>query len=168
MPNRSPAYTSPAVLCVENLPLRGVAFTCPLRLTPLGRGRVHMIRWKIAVILLSLLSVSGASAAINGTLQSEFACPAKDCVSTCSGPGGNRVINNYSFLRVWVVSTPPHVLLQTETGRTIMLGSADACEFGGMATTILPPPIPPTPLNPPPGGGGKICITIPGRAPQCM
>lgn len=130
--------------------------------------RVYSMHWKIAVLLF-FIPVSTASA-ITGTLQEEFACPAKNCTSTCDGPGGHRVINGYGRLSVYVVSSPPHVILETDTGRQIMLGAADACDFAGTSTPISGPPIPPTnfdgPGSPAPQPG-KICITIPGHPPQC-
>jgi hypothetical protein len=126
------------------------------------------MRWRL-VVLLSLTFITRAWA-IEGTLQEDFSCPDKNCTSTCDGPGGHRVINNYGRLSVYVVSSPPHTILQTDTGRQIMLGAADACEFAGASTPISGPPIPPTKFD---GPGfpapqpGKICITIPGHPPQC-
>jgi hypothetical protein len=126
------------------------------------------MRWKLAA-LLSLVSISGASA-ITGTLQGDFSCPSKNCKSVCDGPGGHREITGYGRLSVYVVSSPPHTILETDTGRQIMLGASDACEFAGTSTPISGPPIPPTnfdgPGSPAPQPG-KICITIPGHPPQC-
>jgi hypothetical protein len=126
------------------------------------------MRWKLA-LLLALVSVTPASA-IQGTLQGDFSCPTKNCKTVCTGPGGNREITGYSRLFVWVVSSPPHVILETDTGHQIMVGAADGCDFAGASTPISVPPIPGTnfdgpgspPIQPP-----KICITIPGHPPQC-
>jgi len=126
------------------------------------------MRWKLAVLLI-LVSVSNAWA-ITGTLQGDFSCPAKNCTSVCDGPGGHREITGYGRLSVYVISSPPHTILQLDTNRQIMLGAADACEFAGIPTPISEPPIPPTNFNGPGSPApqpGKICITIPGHAPQC-
>src|SRR5579872_4538829 len=99
------------------------------------------MRWRLAVLFL--MSITRVWA-IEGTLQEDFSCPGKNCTSTCDGPGGHRVIDKYSRLSVYVVSSPPHTILQTDTGRQIMLGAADACEFAGTSVPISPPPIPGT------------------------
>ena len=127
--------------------------------------------WKLAVFLF-FVSVSGASA-ITGTLQEDFSCPGKNCTSVCDGPGGHRVINNYGRLSVYVVSSPPHIVLQTDTGKQIMLGAADACEFAGVSAPIVPPPPPPPEVSrldgpgSPPVQSPKICFNIPGHGQQC-
>jgi hypothetical protein len=126
------------------------------------------MRWKL-VVLLSLMSVTRIWA-IQGTLQEDFSCPAKNCTSVCDGPGGHRVITGYSRLSVWVVSSPPHTILETDTGRQIMLGASDACEFAGTSAPISGPPIPPTRLDGPGSPAPqspKVCITIPGHPEQC-
>lgn len=129
------------------------------------------MRWKLSVLVF-FLSASGASA-ITGTLQEDFTCPTKTCTSVCDGPGGHRVIDGYGRLSVFVVSSPPHIILQLDNGREIMLGAADACEFSGTSTPITPPPPPPVEQSPLNGPGspapqpGRICTTIPGHPEQC-
>lgn len=123
------------------------------------------MRWKLAALFV-LMAFTPASSAVQGTLQGDYSCPTMNCKTVCTGPGGNREITGYSHLYSWVVSSPPHVILETETGHQIMIGAADGCDFGGASTPISGPPIPPVKLDPPPPGN-KVCITIPGQAPQC-
>jgi hypothetical protein len=129
------------------------------------------MRWKL-VVLLFLVSVTRVWA-IEGTLQEDFSCPGKNCTSVCDGPGGHRVINGYGRLSVYVVSSPPHTILQTDTGRQIMLGAADACEFAGVSAAIVPPPPPPPEISRLDGPGSPapqsptVCFNIPGHGQQC-
>ncbi len=125
------------------------------------------MRWTLA-ILLGLMSLTPASA-IQGTLQGDFSCSGKDCKTVCTGPGGNREITGYSRLFVWMVSSPPHVILETETGHQIMVGASDGCDFGGASTPISGPPIPGTKLEDPvnPVQPPKVCFDTPGHGRQC-
>lgn len=132
-------------------------------------GEREMLRL-FAVVLFLIL---GSNAwAIDGTLQGDFSCPAKNCTSICDGPSGHRVITSYSRLSVWVVTQPPRTWLQLDNGTQIMLGISDGCVYAGASTPITPVVQPPeqvpfnTPDNPEPHSP-TICSQIPGHPQQC-
>ncbi|MCW3055730.1 MAG: hypothetical protein JWN14_4900 [Chthonomonadales bacterium] len=125
------------------------------------------MRCKLSV-LLALLSVT-PSWAVQGTLQGDYSCPTRTCKTICDGPGGHREITGYGRLFSWVVSSPPHVILELDTGHQIMVGAADACDFDGASTPISGPPIGPSRLDDPnnPIHPPVVCTTIPGHPQQC-
>jgi hypothetical protein len=97
------------------------------------------------------------SATIGGSFQEEFTCnaPGPQCSTTCVGPGGPITIDNYKVLKAYQISQPDRLWLQTDSGKTIVLGVADRCTFGGVADTIVTNPAN-SPLGP--YQPARICI----------
>src|SRR5580698_5112111 len=77
--------------------------------------------------------------ALNGTLQESFSCPAADCATLCIGPGGQQSIDAYRKLDAWTLAKSDRLWLQTDDGRTIVLGANDRCSFGGSTTPLQEP-----------------------------
>src|ERR1700748_3983182 len=97
----------------------------------------------IGVLFLIVMAFGGAMVrsafALNGTLQESFSCPAADCSTLCVGPGGQQAVDAYRILNAWTLAQSNRLWLQTDDGRTIVLGANDRCSFGG-STSLLQAP----------------------------
>ena len=113
----------------------------------------------IGVLFLIVMAFGGAPVspafALNGTLQESFSCPTADCATLCVGPGGQQSIDAYRTLNAWTLAKSNRLWLQTDDGRTIVLGANDRCSFGG-STTLVQEPVEVDPL--PPTGPGCACV----------